>query len=120
MAMSRKQDTRHAFLVAWGWFGEIIGLIRALQDVPLHQKKYTHTPQAKVIEFLMAILGGTEHLQDISLAAHPLDMDRAVAEAWGQPGWADYSGVSRTLSSLGWGEAHALAQVLEQVSQPLI
>ena len=118
--MSRKQDTRHAFLVAWGWFGEIIGLIRALQDVPLHQKKYTHTPQTKVIEFLVAILGGTEHLQDISLAAHPLDIDRAVAEAWGQAGWADYSGVSRTLSSLSWDEVHALAQALEQVEQPLI
>jgi hypothetical protein len=120
MAMSRKRDTQHAFLVAWGWFAEIVGLIRALQDVPLHQKKYTHTPQTKVIEFLVAILGGTEHLQDISLAAHPLDMDQAVAEAWRQSGWADYSGVSRTLSSLSWDEAHAVAQVLEQVEQPLI
>jgi len=68
----------------------------------------------------VAILGGLEHLQDISLSAHPLDMDQAVAEAWGQPGWANYSGVSRTLSSLSWGEARALAQVLERVDQPLI
>jgi hypothetical protein len=120
MAMSKKQDTQHAFLVAWGWFAEIIGLIQALQDVPLHQKKYTHTPQTKVSEFLVAILGGTEHLQDISLAAHPLDMDRAVAGAWRQSGWADYSGVSRTLSSLSWDEARTLARVLEQVEQPLI
>lgn len=118
--MSRKRNTQHAFLVAWGWFAEIIGLIQALQDVPLHQKKYTHTPQTKVIEFLVAILGGTEHLQDISLAAHPLDMDQAVAVAWRQPAWADYSGLSRTLSSLSWDEAHALAKVLEQVEQPLI
>jgi len=114
------QDTQHAFLVAWGWFAEHIGLIQALQDVPLHQKKYTHAPQTKVLEFLVAILGGLEHLQDISRSAHPLDRDQAVAEAWGQPGWADYSGVSRTLSSLSWDEARALAQVLEQVSQPLI
>lgn len=114
------QDTQHAFLVAWGWFAEYIGLIQALQDVPLHQKRYTHTPQTKVVEFLVAILGGLAHLQDISLSAHPLDMDQAVAEAWGQPGWADYSGVSRTLSSLSWGEACALAQVLERVDQPLI
>lgn len=114
------QDTQHAFLVAWGWFAEHIGLIQALQDVPLRQKKYTHRPQTKVLEFLVAVLGGSEYLQDISLSAHPLDMDRAVAEAWGQPDWADYSGVSRTLSSLSWDEARALAQVLEQVSQPLI
>lgn len=114
------QDTQHAFLVAWGWFAEHIGLVQALQDIPLRQKKYTHTPQTKVVEFLVAILAGLEHLQDISLSAHPLDLDQAVAEAWGQPGWADYSGVSRTLSSLNWDEAHAWAQVLEQVSQPLI
>lgn len=114
------QDTQHAFLVAWGWFAEHIGLIQALRNVPLRQKKYTHTPQTKVLEFLVAVLGGLEHLQDISLSAHPLDRDQAVAEAWGQPGWADYSGVSRTLSALSWGEARALAQVLEQVSQPLI
>jgi len=114
------QDTQHAFLVAWGWFAETIGLIQALQDVPLRQKKYTHTPQTKALEFLVAILGGLEHLQDISLAAHPLDMDQAVAGAWGQPGWADYSGVSRTLSSLSWDEARTLAQVLERVDQPLI
>jgi hypothetical protein len=124
MAMSdderQVQDTQHAFLVAWGWFAEYMGLVQALQEVPLRQKKYTHTPQTKVLEFLVAVLGGLEHLQDISLSAHPLDMDQAVAEAWGQPGWADYSGVSRTLSSLSWGEACALAQVLEQVSQPLI
>jgi hypothetical protein len=124
MAMSRDktqvQDTQHAFLVAWGWFAEHIGLIQALQAVPLRQKKYTYTPQTKVLEFLVAILGGLEHLQDISLSAHPLDMDQAVAEAWGQPGWADYSGVSRTLSSLSWDEACALAQMFERVSQPLI
>jgi hypothetical protein len=124
MAMSSEdtqvRETQHAFLVAWGWFAEHIGLIQSLQGIHLHQKKYTHTPQTKVLEFLVAILAGLEHLQDISLSAHPLDLDQAVAEAWGQPSWADYSGVSRTLSALDWSEAHDVAQALEQVSQPLI
>ena len=114
------QDTQHAFLVAWGWFAEQIGLIQALQDVPLRQKRYRHTPQTKVMEFLVAVLAGLEHLQDISLSAHPLDMDQAVAEAWGQPGWADYSGVSRTLSELCWDEARALVQVLVRADKPQI
>jgi hypothetical protein len=117
---TRVQDTLHAFLVAWGWFAEHIGLIQALQDASLSQKKYDHTPQTKVTEFLVAILGGLEHLQDVSRSAHPLDMDQAVAEAWGQPAWADYSGVSRTLSSLSWDEVRALVQALEQVEQSLI
>jgi len=114
------QDTQHAFLVAWGWFAEHIGLIQALQGVSLSQKKYWHTPQTKVIEFLTAILGGLEHLQDVSRSAHPLDMDQSVAEAWGQPAWADYSGVSRTLSSLSWDEVGALVRALERVEQSLI
>lgn len=49
------RNTQHAFLVAWGWFAECIGLVQALEDVPLHQKKYTHTPQTKVLEFLVPL-----------------------------------------------------------------
>jgi hypothetical protein len=52
------RNTQHAFLVAWGWFAEHVGLVQALEDVPLRQKKYTHTPQTKVQEFLVAILAG--------------------------------------------------------------
>ena len=52
--------------------------------------------------------------------AHPLDKDQAVAEAWGQPGWADYSGVSRTLSSLSWEEARQIVHILDEISQSYI
>lgn len=114
------QHTQHAFLVAWGWFGEEIGLIEAIQKVHLHQKRYTYTPQTKVLEFFVANLSGAKYLQDISRSAHPLDLDGAVAAAWGQPGWADYSGVSRTLSDLSWEEVRALVKVLEEISQPYL
>src|SRR5947209_18587781 len=116
----QRQDTQHAFLVAWGWFAEQIGLIQKLQAVSRMQKHYHHRPQTKVLEFLVAILAGLPHLQDISLAAHPLDKDQALAQAWGQPAWADYSGVSRTLSGLTWEEVKQIVQVLEQVSYPYI
>src|SRR5712691_5354321 len=115
-----RQDTQHAFLVAWGWFAEHIGLIQQLQALSFKQKHYHHRPQTKVLEFLVAILTGLQHLQEISLAAHPLDKDQAVAEAWEQPAWADYSGVSRTLSGLNWDEVKQIVQVLEQVSHPYI
>jgi hypothetical protein len=49
-----------------------------------------------------------------------VDRDPVVAEAWEQPGWADYSGVSRTLSGLSWDEAHQVVDVLQQVSQPFV
>lgn len=112
------QYTQHALLVAWGAFAEHIGLPQRFQVLPLKQKVYKHTPQTKVLEFLVAILAGLPHLQDISRAAHPLDKDQAVAEAWGQPGWADSSGVSRTLKALSWEDAHQIVQALEELSQP--
>jgi hypothetical protein len=124
MAMSNEEaracHTQHAFLVVWGRFGHEIGLVKRIEAVKLKQKKYWHSPQTKVLEFLVATLAGLQHLQDISLSAHPLDRDPAVAEAWEQPAWADYSGVSRTLSGLSWQEAHQVVDVLQQVSQPFL
>jgi hypothetical protein len=120
MDMAQTQETQHALLIPWGHFAQEIGLISGIEAVKLVQKVYEHTPQTKVIEFLVAILSGSKYLQDVSLAAHPLDKDVAVAQAWGQQGWADYTGVSRTLKKLTWAEAHTLVEVLECVSQPMI
>lgn len=118
--MAHIQETQHALLVPWGHFAKEIGLLAGLEAIPLNQKVYVHTPQAKVIEFLVAILSGAKYLQDISLAAHPLDRDEAVAQAWGQASWADYTGVSRTLRALSWTEVDEIVRVLERVSQPFL
>jgi hypothetical protein len=120
MDMAQTQETQHALLIPWGQFAQEIGLLSGIEAVKLNQKVYEHTPQAKVTEFLVAILSGAKYLQDVSLAAHPLDKDVAVAQAWGQQGWADYTGVSRTLKRLTWTEVNALVEVLERVSQPMI
>lgn len=114
------QQTQHAFLVAWGQFAQEKGLVIGIEAVQLGQKTYYHRPQTKVLELLVAHLGGLKYLQDISLSAHPLDKDQAVAEAWGQPAWADYSGVSRTMSSLSWAEANAIVAALDEFSQPFL
>lgn len=112
--------TQHAFLVAWGWFAEAAGLIQRIEAVPIRQKVCKHSPQGKVLEFIVGTLAGMKHLQDLSLAAHPLDRDQAVARAWGQTGWADFSGVSRTLRAMSWNEARAIVSALEAVSQPYL
>ena len=112
--------TQHAMLVAWGRYAQQIGLCDRLGQVQLHQKRRTHRPQTKVIEFLVAMLAGLPHLQDISLAAHPLDKDQVVAKAWGQPAWADYSGVSRTMQELTAAEAQAIMGETLALSQPFI
>jgi hypothetical protein len=85
-------------------------LVQKLQALSLKQKPYHHRLQTKVLEFLVAILAGLLHSQDMSLAAHPLDKDQALAQAWQQPAWADYSGASRTLSGLSWEEVKQITQ----------
>ena len=77
--MAQEQDTQHALMIPWGHFAQEIGLIPGIEAVKLSQKVCEHTPQAKVIEFLVAILSGAKYLQDISHAGHPLDKDLSVA-----------------------------------------
>ena len=74
--------TQHGLLVALGVYAQQLGLIKAIEAVLIKEQKHKHLPQRKVVEFFVAILGGLAHLQDISQAAHPLDKDKAVAEAW--------------------------------------
>jgi hypothetical protein len=112
--------TQHAMLVIWGQFAQALGLIQELAKVSLHQKKVRHDPHTKILEFLLAVLAGLEHLQDLSTAAEPIEKDLAVARAWLQPGWADFSGVSRTLTALPQAEVEQIVSVLDRISQPFI
>ena len=112
--------TEHALLVLLGRYAQHLGLIQAMMSVPLHQKTRTHQPQTKVVEFLVAILAGLPHLEDLSRDARPLDQDLVVATAWQQAGWADYSGFGRTLQTLIQPEAERIAAVLSQISHPFI
>ena len=112
--------THHAMLVAWGEFAQSIGLIQEIESVSLHQKTVTHRPQTKILEFFVAILAGLEYLKDLSRSAHPIDQDQAVARAWGQPAWADYSGVSRTLTTLRQEEAEQVADVLDKITKLIL
>ena len=116
--------TSHAMLVPWGLYAQEIGLVEQLSQVSIAQRSRAlgapDTPQAKLLEFLVAILAGCAYLQDISLGAHPLDKDSAVAQAWGQPGWADYSGVSRTLQQCDEATVTEIQAALAEVSRPFI
>jgi hypothetical protein len=112
--------TSHAMLVPWGLFALRIGLVEALEGVPIPQRTRDHTPQTKLIEFLVSILTGCAHLKDISHGPHPLDQDLAVAQAWGQTRWADHSGVSRTLKACTEETVAAVKEALDSVLQPFI
>jgi hypothetical protein len=115
---SQRQPTEHACLVVWGDFARQSGFLEGFQRLTFHQRTRQHTPGGKVLELLLATLAGLPYLQDISRAAHPLDQDLAVAQAWEQAGWADYSGVSRTLQKISLAEAQAVIAYLQSFSQP--
>jgi hypothetical protein len=112
--------TDHALLVVLGQFAQHLGLIPLLEAVPLAQKTVTHTPQTKLIEFLVGILAGIEQLQDLNDAPDPLVGDPTVPQAWGQPAFAHYSGVSRTLAAADADTLAAVVDALAQVSRPFL
>lgn len=111
-------ETQHAFLIVWGHYAAHSGLIDTVNKIPLRQKTYRHTPQRKVLEYLVATLAGLAHLKDISCAAHPLDQDLAVARAWEQDSWADYTGISRALRALTDDDVDRIIEALEAYSHP--
>jgi hypothetical protein len=92
-------NTQHGLLVAFGEFLTQHGLLERLRDVPINQKVRDHSPQTKLIEFLAGIMSGIERLSDLNAGPRPLVRDAVVARAWGVPGFAHYSGVSRTLAA---------------------
>jgi hypothetical protein len=114
------QETDHAMLVVWGQFAHCLGIPQAFAEVPMYQKTVIHTPQNKVLEFLVANLAGVSYAKDISKATQPLDQDQAVAKAWGVSGWADCSGVSRTMHSLTQAQGEQYSAIVDRAIQPWI
>jgi hypothetical protein len=114
----QRTETQHGFLIVWGHYATRSGLIDTVNEIPLSQKTYRHTPQSKLLEYLVATLAGLPYLKDLSCAAHPLDQDLAVARAWEQESWADYTGVSRALRALTDRDVDRIIAALEVYSQP--
>jgi hypothetical protein len=113
--------TEHAWLVVLGQLAQILGLVAGLEGVAIGQRQGPkHTPQSKVIEFLVGILGGIDYLQDLNRGARPIARDATIARAWAQETFAHYSGVSRTLEAADEETLAAVMEVLGRVSRPFI
>ena len=113
-------NTAHGMLVAFGEFLQQHGLIERLMQVPVKQKTRTYAPQTKLVEFLAGIMSGLEHLVDLNDGPHPIATDSIVARAWGQPGFAHYSTVSRTLEACDARTVSAVEQAINDFSRPFI
>lgn len=113
--------TDHAWLVVLGYFAQALNLVEAMMDVPLPQQEGpVHSPQRKLLEFLVGILGGIESLQDLNKDAQPIAADATIAEAWAQKLFAHYSGVSRTLAAADEDTLTTVVAVLRAISRPFI
>jgi hypothetical protein len=113
--------TNHAWLVVLGYLAQALGLIAKLEQVPIAQRKGPKcVPQTKLIEFLVGILSGIEHLQDLNCAEQPIVRDPTIAQAWAQEIFVHYSGVSRTLEAADEQSLAAIIKVLQSVSRPFI
>src|SRR6478672_676353 len=112
--------TQHALLVCWGHFAQQIDLPKQLAQLPVCQKTVKHTPAAKLLTLLLAILAGNEFLQDISQGSAPISRDLQVAAAWAMPALPDASGVSRTLAACTAATLTALTAALDAITQPFL
>lgn len=113
--------TDHGLLVALGRFAKALGLPSDLAKVTIPQQQGpAHTPQEKLVEFLVGILAGIPYLQALNEGDHPLAHDEAVVTAWGQERFAHYSGVSRTLAAADETTLAELIAVLRQIGKPFI
>jgi hypothetical protein len=113
-------NTEHGLLVAFGEFVQQHGLIERLMQVPVKQKARTFAPQTKLVELLVGIMSGMEHLADLNDGPRPVAKDSLVAHAWGQPGFAHYSTVSRTLEACDARTVLAVEHALHDFSRPFI
>lgn len=112
--------TDHALLLVLGQFAQKLGLLSRLQQVPIRQRTVDHTPQAKLIQFFVAILAGLDYLHDFTDAPHPLCQDHALIASWGQEAFAHYSSLSRTLAAADEQTLNAVQQAVQTISQPFV
>ncbi len=72
----------------------------ATPGLSLKQKHYHHRPQTRVLEFLVAILAGLQHLQERKLQVAELEKQYQYAEATGTYFTVIYNGEGRKMPIL--------------------
>ena len=107
-------------LVAFGEFLQQHGLLERLRQVPVPQKTHTFSPQDKLIEFLIGIMSGIEHRQDLHCGPRPLTRDAVVATAWGVERFAHFTTVGRTLAACDDQTVAAAEAAISAFSHPFV
>lgn len=114
------QLTQHAMLVAWGRFSRQLRLSERLRELVKLKRHQDATPAGDLIlEFGLASLAGYEHLEDLTLGAHPLASDQAVADAWDIE-FRHYTTVSRLLYDLDEATVKEIERGLVALMEPYL
>ncbi len=108
----------HALLLPLGRFARQIGLLAALDRIPIAMKTVDHSPGDKLAELFAHILAGGMHVTELERSPHPLVSDTAVAQAFGQEAFASASGVNALLRAVDPASVAALTAALQQVLAP--
>lgn len=107
-------------LVAFGEFLQQHRLLEQLRQVPVPQKTHHIRPQDKLIELLVGIMSGVEHLQDLNFGPRPVVKDAAVARAWGLERLAHFTTVGRTLAACDEHTVASAEAVINTFSRPFV
>lgn len=110
--------TEHALLLPLGRFARQIGVLAALDRIPIAMKTADHSPGDKLAELFAHILAGGMHVTELERSPHPLVSDTAVAQALGQEAFASASGVNALLRAVDPASVAALTAALQQVLAP--
>ena len=114
------QPTQHAMLIVWGRFARHLDLTERIRTaVELRRHRDAVPGGDLVLEFGLASLAGYEYLQDLSLGAHPLTKDQAVADEWDIQ-FRHYTVLSRFLYRLNEANVAQIEATLASVLQPYI
>jgi len=113
-------NTEHGMLVAFGEFLQQHGFLDRLRQVLVPQKTHAFSPQDKLIELLIGIMSGIEHLQDLNHGPRPLTKDAAVAQAWGIERFAHFTTVGRTLAACDEQTVVATEAAIQAFSRPFV
>ncbi len=96
VALTSRATMTHVPLAALGYALRRAGLLVPLQEISLPIKTVTHSPGDKLIEALVLILAGGRATAQADLILRP---NHGLAQAWGQPQFAQQSTLADTLDA---------------------
>ena len=114
VGLTTRASATHAPLAAFGYALRRANVLKPLTSVALPIKTFDYEPADKVLEALVLILAGGRATYQIDLLLRP---NCTLAQAWGQPQFAQQATVARTLDAFGDERVAQLRDAFELILQ---